>query len=600
MIIITLIYGVFALYDLGSRFVPSTIYDMTIDDSIELCFDEIPASVYFYSAPVPENDNSLAMYYSYSEAQYISDWTCIGELDLNNIFKWVEADIFGQIEFPVSDSNELSFCMRFDVNGNTASLFELVFTDADGDIITPSNASDYPLLFDEQSLFPEKISFRNSMYFDEIYHARTAYEFLHGIKAYENTHPPLGKILIMLGICIFGMNPFGWRIVGTLFGIAMVPLIYIFAKRMTGHTPVSALACLLFAFDFMHFSQTRIATIDVYITFFVILMYFFMYCYADSDFYKINPRTRLPESFLPLGACGISMGLGIACKWTGIYAAAGLALIFLFLMIRQFIVYISARKAPEQMTGCISNKIIINCFPKIFIKTILFCMIFFIIIPLIIYLLSYIPFKSWDPDALFIENVVRNQIDMFNYHSTLEAEHPYSSRWYSWPIIYKPIWYYSGILDDTLREGISAFGNPLVWWLGIPAFIYIIFIAIKKKDKKAAFLIIGYLAEYLPWTLVSRITFIYHYFPSVPFVVMMIIYSLYEIRSSLDGRMLFHKEKLTIHISEKKFIWILAIYGTAAFGLFLLFYPVLSGQPIEASFVLKYLRWGKEWVLTAG
>jgi len=48
---------------------------------------------------------------------------------------------------------------------------------------------------------------------------------------YETTHPPLGKIFIALGILVFGMVPFGWRIVGTLFGVAMVPVMYMFGKR---------------------------------------------------------------------------------------------------------------------------------------------------------------------------------------------------------------------------------------------------------------------------------------------------------------------------------------------------------------------------------
>ena len=86
-------------------------------------------------------------------------------------------------------------------------------------------------LFDEQSEVPDTISQLNSMYFDEIYHARTAYEFLHGLPTYENTHPPLGKIFIALGVAIFGMNPFGWRIMGTLFGIACCRLSTCWGKK---------------------------------------------------------------------------------------------------------------------------------------------------------------------------------------------------------------------------------------------------------------------------------------------------------------------------------------------------------------------------------
>ena len=42
------------------------------------------------------------------------------------------------------------------------------------------------------------------------------------------------------------------------------------------------------------------------------------------------------------------------------------------------------------------------------------------------------------------------------------------------------------------------------------------------------------------------------------------------------------------------------VYAVLAFGLFLLFYPVLSGQPVDVDFVVKYLRWRDTWVLISG
>ena len=99
-----------------------------------------------------------------------------------------------------------------------------------------------------------------------------------------------------------------------------------------------------------------------------------------------------------------------------------------------------------------------------------------------------------------------------------------------------------------------------------------------------AFLIVGYLAQYLPWFFVTRITFIYHYFPSVIFVVLMITYSLMQLKK---------------RISNRAFIVCLIVYSAALFGLFLLFYPVLSGQPVEVTFVEKWLRWFEGWILVA-
>ena len=58
---------------------------------------------------------------------------------------------------------------------------------------------------------PASSTYYNSTYFDEIYHARTAYEQLRGVYPYEVSHPPLGKEILSLGIVLFGMMPFGWR-----------------------------------------------------------------------------------------------------------------------------------------------------------------------------------------------------------------------------------------------------------------------------------------------------------------------------------------------------------------------------------------------------
>ena len=168
------------------------------------------------------------------------EWSYLGELSLNKVFTWQKA----ALDTPMAH-------IRLTLTDSQASLLELVFLDAAGKPLMPENAADYPALFDETDLCPEAPSFRNGMYFDEIYHGRTAYEFLHGLTSYENTHPPMGKIFISLGVALFGMNPFGWRIVGTLFGIAMVPVLYLFAKRISGQTYSSALACVLFSFDFI-------------------------------------------------------------------------------------------------------------------------------------------------------------------------------------------------------------------------------------------------------------------------------------------------------------------------------------------------------------
>ena len=44
-------------------------------------------------------------------------------------------------------------------------------------------------------------------YFDEVYHAKTALEYLEGQPPTEWVHPPTAKLLIAIGVWAFGLLP---------------------------------------------------------------------------------------------------------------------------------------------------------------------------------------------------------------------------------------------------------------------------------------------------------------------------------------------------------------------------------------------------------
>ncbi|NLP22235.1 MAG: phospholipid carrier-dependent glycosyltransferase [Erysipelotrichaceae bacterium] len=561
MISITVFYSFFALYDLGDNKAPETVYNIKQNESIVLEFEEIPNKLIYYIGPAHQRKFN------------IETENDIQEITLQNVFKWEEVDL-------TTKENKLVLTLLSD----KALIIELCFK-KDDKIIKPINYSEYKELFDEEYLVPEEPSFRNSTYFDEIYHARTAYEYINKLPTYERVHPPLGKILISIGVIVFGMNPFGYRIIGTLFGILMLPLIYVFSKKIFNNTLLSSVSTFIFAFDFMHFVQTRISTIDVYVTFFIILMFYFMYEYSTKSFYD----TKLKDLFILLGLSSISMALAVSTKWSGAYAGVGIAIIFFMNLFRRYREYLYAKNDLDGHTENISHKYIVDNFKSKTIKIIGFCIVFFVIIPIIMYTLFYIPFVDSNNSHL-IKKMIDSQIYIFNYHTNLEATHYFSSLWYEWPIMIKPVWYYSRVVSDTLREGISSFGNPLVWWVGIFAFIFQFYILFNKNISKAdkyntIFILIAYLSGLLPWVLVTRVIFIYHYFPCVPFVVLMIINSFKQIRNN---------------VSSKIFKIFIISYTLCVFALFILFYPVLSGQAVELSFVVKYLRWLPEWFLVSG
>ena len=560
---ISIFYGWIAFTNLGIMHTPETELDFPCYTYLELESADDTKFTQMYWYLLNQQDITCALEIKEDPS---SDWVSIDDLTLNSVFKW---DVF---ELPTP-----AVGIRIINTSKNTKIGELVFTDEHGKPVTIKQSETYYPLFDETDLFPDSLSALTGTYFDEIYYTRTVYEFTHGLSTYENTHPPLGKILIMLGTLLFSTSPFGFRFMGTLFGILMLPFLYLLGRNISKSRVLGFFTAFIFAFDFMHFVQTRITTIDVFITFFVIVMYYCMEKYLSYSFYD----TSLVKTWIPLGACGIAFGFGIASKWTGAYAGAGLAFLFFLNLFRRYREYRYALKTPDGKTKHIKHDHIIQHFKEYSLKTIGFCIIFFVGIPFVLYLLSYIPFVDHSHPGL-LERMLANQVNMYNYHSNLDATHPYSSLWYEWPTMIRPIFYYSEKLADDVRLGISSFGNPLVWWIGIPASLYTFYRAVIYREKTAVFLSVGYLALYCPWILIDRCTFIYHYFPCTPFVVLMISYSFLKIQK---------------HLSRKNRYILLAAYAVSCFVLFIIFYPVLAGTPVTTDYVDKYLRWMSGWVL---
>ncbi|UQT48748.1 hypothetical protein M5E87_00985 [Flavonifractor plautii] len=53
--------------------------------------------------------------------------------------------------------------------------------------------------------------------------------------------------------------------------------------------------------------------------------------------------------------------------------------------------------------------------------------------------------------------------------------------------------------------------------------------AVRRRCTKALFIVIGYLAQLVPWFFIGRITFAYHYFPSVLFLILALCYVFYSL-----------------------------------------------------------------------
>lgn len=412
--LIVIVYAFVAFYNLGSTEAPQSFHRFSDGESltVTLSGDESVSSVMYYTGI---GTGSYTLQYS-DDGESFYDAALLDQ-NYAALLKWKNAELYSG----VSDKPR---SIRIIAHGSPW-LGELALRTPDGRLIPVTGGGK---LFDEQATVPEYPNYLNSSYFDEIYHARTAYEHIEGVYPYEVSHPPLGKLIIAGGIELFGMTPFGWRFSGTLIGVLMLPLLYVLLKKMFGGVSVPACGTAIFAFDFMHFTQTRIATIDSYAVFFILLMYLFMYLYISGG------RLRY------LALSGVAFGIGIACKWTCFYAGAGLAVIWLIYRIRRFEL-------------------------KAFLKNCLFCLVFFVLIPAVIYYLSYFPYGQaiglHGPGMFFkreyFDLVCGNQEFMFTYHSGVHSEHPYASRWYQWLIDERPILYYLQYYSDGSRSSFGAF-----------------------------------------------------------------------------------------------------------------------------------------------
>jgi len=484
----------------------------------------------------------------------------IMEQKYSDIFKWREAPLENSLE---TNYIRITADSRLDMG-------ELCFYDWAGQPI-PVEAMSFDAgavpLFDERELVPAGYTYMNSAYFDEIYHVRTAYEHLTNVYPYEVSHPPLGKIIIGIGISIFGLNPFGWRFMGVVFGILMLPAMYALLKGMFGSTALSACCTSMFAFDFMHYVQTRIATIDTYGVFFILLMFLFMYWWITEPVESPDPFHKSRKRTLYLFLSGLSFGIGTACKWTVIYGGAGLALVWLFYRIVRGRELVKTGRSKQHRRELLTN--------------ILQCLLFFVVIPAVIYYLSYIPYGKASGmsgvSMLFSKDyakiVLDNQEFMFGYHSGVHSEHPYSSRWYQWIVDARPILYYLNSMPNNMKSAFGCFMDPLICWgglLAIPAMIWRVF---RNKDGKALFILIGYFSSLVPWMIITRTTFEYHYFPCLIFLILAICHCFNSLRLRDDK-------------------WRTKVYTAAGLciALFWIFYPVLSGAAAPRAYT-DLLAW---------
>jgi dolichyl-phosphate-mannose-protein mannosyltransferase len=450
--------------------------------------------------------------------------------------------------------------------------------------ITGENATDSTLnmLVDEQNKLEIPPTYMSKMYFDEVYFARSAENYVNHQIPDERTHPPLGKLIEASGVAVFGATPFGWRIMGVVFATLMIPLMYLLGKKLFGTWIGGFSAAFLLAFDFMHFTMARIGTVDTYVVFFSLLSQLFFLVYF-MNVVKKGWKT----SVLPLFLAVVFFALGFSTKWVVLYSAAGL--LALLVAVRF--------KDVAKLKGSLSDKYVA------FFDHPFMLLMGFIGVAVVIYFMTYIPEMLTGDSPL---TIFKLQSAMLSFHSGSVTD-PASSPWWSWPLMFRldgvnvPRWFDITYLPDNVVSTITVFGNPAVWWVGFACIIALTVgviyesgfapkfwnllsrhklrkqISSKPWDLPAVLIIVVFFFSWLPYILISRATYIYHFYLCVPLLCLAVTYFINQYWNTRLGK-----------------VAAIAIFAVTV-ALFVLFYPVISGAPVSTNYIANYLKWFPSW-----
>ena len=411
-------------------------------------------------------------------------------------------------------------------------------------------------------------------------------------------HPPLGKWIIALGMALLGPGSgTGWRLTTALFGTATVLLLYLVALVLTRSIAVATVASGLLAIDGLAIVMSRIALLDSTLGFFILLGVLFVLLDRRRSIPLLEERGD-PDAPEPLWgrilwrrpwllAAGAALGAATAVKWSGLYALAGLGI---YLVVtdalarrRAGVVFWPTDAAFRQ--GPVT---------------------FLLLVPVaaLTYLLSWTGWLVTDggykrqSEANPLLALWRYHESMYGFHVGLSSGHSYESPAWQWPLLLRPtaVWVGNDVDDcwgsDHCIAVISTIPNPLIWWAGAAAAIYLLFRFVRglilrsPEPAELTFPLVGLAITYVPWLLYpERTIFQFYTVVMLPFLVL----ALALVLRRIAGR---REDPLYRRQSGERTVFVFLVF-TVLLSAF--FYPVWTGMAVPYPFWLIH-NWMPSWI----
>lgn len=363
--------------------------------------------------------------------------------------------------------------------------------------------------------------------FDELYFGSFVNNYFTNTQ-YFDIHPPLGKLLIAGTVKIAGFKgtdfdfksigedykdvPIYWfRFLPALVGSLFPLIIFLFVLSLGGGLLAANISAFLTVFDNALLTQSRFVFVDIFLLAFGFLGLTLFFWGIKNKIFK--------KKILLFILASIFFGLAISIKWTGLGFLAPALLYFLYDDYKNKHVFLNIKIAV--LMGAIMFALYFSFFAihfalltpkdhnvpfKSFYGTSFW------------QFEDYVPYKFLKPTWRYVgEFLITNQ-EMYSANKSITSQHPYASAWTQWPLMQKPLYEWT---KDTGQAGILQriylMGNPVTWFLYTfliflsPFLLLKFFLEKKKIPSPFIFLILLYLFNWLPFALIKRPMFIYHY-----------------------------------------------------------------------------------------
>lgn len=391
------------------------------------------------------------------------------------------------------------------------------------------------------------LSHPREVVFDEVHFGKFVTAYCCSGERFFDIHPPHGKLLIAGTAYLLGYKEkFSFEHIGLAYSAtpvvalrflpalagALVPLVVFAILATLGVSrPYAALGGLASALDNALTIQSRVIGLDslLLLSSFSSLWLFLLWLQRGHDRHRV---------WFLVGA-GALAGLAAGIKFTGLAALAVIGIVQIFLLLRTLWRFGKDRDTwKHSALQYIAAGLV--TLASAFLVYALGWVLHFTILD------KPGPGDAWSQrTGNLVQDIIQEHKSMLGANYNLGADHPYGSKWWTWPALARPVFYWSG------SEGAWIYfqGNPVVWWGSAVLFIgamvsFLIDPSLRRRQPLVAILLLGYVVAYVPFMRVPRVLFLYHYLTPLTFTTMFAVWWL---------------DIIPISLQRKKLVWWIAI-----------------------------------------